>query len=60
MRSRHKGRVILSCDRKLTREGIAAVEEWWKNPAVRAAYLPGIDPPNRLYGAQINADGDAV
>ncbi len=54
------GRVILHFDGMLTREQLAEVKEWWENPAVRAAYLPHEDPPNRLYGAQITADGDAI
>lgn len=54
------GGVILVFDGPMTREQMLEVKAWWANPAVRTAYLNEPATPNRLYGAQINADGDAV
>lgn len=57
----HEGKVILSFNGMLTREQAAEVRDWWSNPTVRAAYLAnGNAAPNRLLGAYINEDGDAV
>jgi hypothetical protein len=51
---------ILHFGGPLTREQYEELKAWWADPRVRQAYLNEPIIPNRLYGAQINADGEAV